>query len=190
MVADITTKQLIGSAILLAIILCVPIAAIWVFCDGRKRGMSRFDAIMWFFGVCLIPIVFLPSWFLWRPKLSEEDKTMTHKEIEQRLVEIVNMPNSGQIITKQGGGKIDSGQRERYKELRHLALEVGASHISTAPQKTANEGELVYAIHQALQTATMIDACKTAARNYKIALIATVIALGSALAAWIAVLSR
>ena len=67
---------------------------------------------------------------------------------------------------------------------------MGASHISTAPQKTANEGELVYAIHQALQTATMIDACKTAARNYKIALIATVIALGSALAAWIAVLSR
>lgn len=36
----------------------------------------------------------------------------------------------------------------------------------------------------------MIDMCKTANRNFVIALIAITIAFGSALAAWIAVLSK
>jgi len=117
---------------------------------------------------------------------------MVHKEIEryrERLREIVNMPDSGELLAiPNSDKKMDTGQYERYKALRHLALEVGGSHISTAPQKTANEGELVYSIHTALQTETMIDMCETAAKNYKIAIIATIIAGIATLAAWAAVL--
>lgn len=42
-------------------------------------------------------------------------------------------------------------------------------------------------IHQALQTASMINMAETAARSYWIALVASLIALLSAAAAWVAV---
>lgn len=104
---------------------------------------------------------------------------MTNKEIENKrnkLIQIVNM-SSGT-------------EDQRRKELRKLALEVGASHKSTERQKTANEGELVVGIQDALQTASMINACKTASRSFWIALIATMAAAISAIAAWAAVIKK
>lgn len=101
---------------------------------------------------------------------------MTYEEIQQKKQRLIDIQKMS-----------DSNQGKRYRALRDLAIEVGASTISTYHQKPANEGELADNIHQALQTATMIDMCKTASRNYVIALIATIIALGSAVALWIAV---
>jgi len=118
---------------------------------------------------------------------------MTRKEIEKaerRLIEINNMPNSGEPIDGPSPGVIyDSGQVQRFKELRKLALEVGGSFISKERQKTANEGELTEGIHIALQSAAMIDACRTAARNFWITLVVAIAAVVSALVACIAVLT-
>jgi len=104
---------------------------------------------------------------------------MTHKEIEkyrQRLTEIkINL-------------KGEQNREQRIAELLSLAMEVGAS---TGWQRSADGGVdpvgLVNNVHMALQTATMINMCKTASRNFIISLLATIIALGSALAAWVAV---
>lgn len=80
-------------------------------------------------------------------------------------------------------------------KLRALAMKVGASTWSFKLGE-ANDAELAYNIHNALQTHTMIkqtytmiNMWKTALRNYKIAIIAAGAALLSALAAWIAVLT-
>ena len=104
---------------------------------------------------------------------------MTRKEIEeyrQRLVEI------------QKGEE----QSKRFEALQALAGEVGASTQGLSmwgdsDRAGVSEGNLVANIHNALQTATMIDMCKTASRNFIIALVATIIALGSAVALWISV---
>jgi hypothetical protein len=81
-------------------------------------------------------------------------------------------------------------------ELQRLALKVGASTQSvfvdaeTAYSKgrPATTSELVYNIHQALQTASMIDACQTVTRNYQITVLASIVAILGALASWGAIL--
>lgn len=102
---------------------------------------------------------------------------MTDEEIEEyekRLVEI-------QV-------KSDNGQ---FKDLQKLAKELGASTIDRYKgHGDAGQAELTENIHQALQTASMINMSKAAAKNYEIASRATKIALGSAIAAWAAVLTR
>ena len=121
---------------------------------------------------------------------------MTRKEIaayRQKLCTILNK---------------DEGQR--FEELKQLAKKVGAGYVHTGIAPIAittpngkgsetiihqnpiaiSESELVLNINNALQTATMINMCKTANRNFIIALIATVIALVSAAAVWVAVLTR
>lgn len=98
---------------------------------------------------------------------------MTDKEIErqrERLVKII--------------GNSDSEHR-KHTALRELGKEVGV--IASLSLYVNNEGgttsvELAGRIQTALQTATMINMCKTASRNYKIALVA-------AIAAWAAVLA-
>ncbi len=100
---------------------------------------------------------------------------MTHKEIgryRKRLVEILQREKTP----------------ERTQALYDLAKEIGAS----TGKKRAGEDDidpvgLVDNIHFALQTASMIDMCRTAAKNYWIALVATLVALISAAAAWTAV---
>lgn len=105
---------------------------------------------------------------------------MTHEEIEkifQRLLSIM----------------AGTGTKEESKEiqLKNLAKDVGASgEMYQASPANAGEPELVANILKSLQTASMILVCKTSSKNYKIALIATVIALGSTLAAWITVLCK
>ncbi len=116
---------------------------------------------------------------------------MTRKEIavyRQNLRTILNNKDDGQ----------------RLEELKQLAKEVGAGYVhtqiaTTTTTKTAtesekliyqnpiSESELVLNINNALQTETMIDVCKTAARNYKIAIAAAIAAVLSALAAWWAI---
>lgn len=98
---------------------------------------------------------------------------MKRKDIEryrQKLIEIQKMPES-----------------ERRGSLEELAKEVGASLVTIYGVGYANRGEIIHNIEQALRTETMIDMCKIANRNFVIALIATVIALGSAAAVWVAV---
>lgn len=96
---------------------------------------------------------------------------MTHKQIEKyrkQLVEILKGP-------------------DKTARLEELAHEVGAS---TCPRQTggiSKEAELAESIHFALQTASMIDMCNTASRNYWIAFVAALVAMASAIAAWTAV---
>jgi hypothetical protein len=112
---------------------------------------------------------------------------MTRKEIagyRQKLRNILNKDDD----------------EERLNELEQLAKEVGAGYVntkiagtSTVPdgngtlttihQNPISESELVLNINNALQTETMIDLCKTAARNFWIAVVAVLIAFVSALAA-------
>jgi len=98
---------------------------------------------------------------------------MKRKDIEryrQELIEVLKIIES-----------------ERGSSLRKLANEVGASLVMAYEVGYAGEGEIVHNIEQALRTETMIDMCKIANRNFVIALIATIIALGSAVALWVAV---
>ena len=107
-----------------------------------------------------------------------------HKEVRQKLVEIQKEPD----------------EKKRIDELKEMAREDGASSIDTKIvgattsqrgtatvtkylQNLISEAELVQNINNALQTESMIDMCKTASRNYKIALVA-------AMAAWAAVLAN
>ena len=113
---------------------------------------------------------------------------MTREEIERYRQKLRNI-----LKNEQDEGK-------RLEALKDLAKEVGAGYVHTkiAPTTTTvpdgngflttihrnpisiSESELVLNINNALQIETMIDMCKTAAKNYKIAVY-------SAIAAWIAV---
>jgi len=119
---------------------------------------------------------------------------MTDEEIEgyrNRLSE----------LTKQC---LDGKQEAKIqKELLKLAREVGAStrvfyvHTSGRIINEADTSELIRNIHQALQTASMANMCRTATGGYKMATQASegarrqfrttvIIAIISAIAAWIA----
>jgi hypothetical protein len=104
---------------------------------------------------------------------------MTHKEIEEYRQKLTQIK-----IDLKG----EENREERITNLLDLAMEVGAS---TGRQRSADGRVdpvgLVNNIHIALQTASMIDMCKTACRNFWIALIAMLVALGSAVAAWVVV---
>lgn len=99
----------------------------------------------------------------------------------------------------------DEGQR--FEELKKLAKKVGAGYIHTGIAPIAittpngkgsetiihqnpiaiSESELVLNINNALQTETMIDVCKIAARNFWVTMLAAIAAVLSALAAWAAI---
>jgi len=111
---------------------------------------------------------------------------MTYDEIKQyrkQLVEIVNIDDAG----------------KRLDPLVALAKKVGASTTrfgrtipndsSEIPRNIISESEIVHNIQTALQTASMLETCRTAVKSYKIAIGATIIAAVSALAAWAAATS-
>ncbi|MBW8002827.1 MAG: hypothetical protein FVQ80_12530 [Planctomycetes bacterium] len=80
--------------------------------------------------------------------------------------------------------------KHRTKLLRELAVEIGAADTSEFGADAASENRIfINNIQLALQTATMIDMCRTASRNFWIAIVAAIIAGLSAVAAWVAVLS-
>jgi len=121
---------------------------------------------------------------------------MTDEQIEayrQQLNELTN---------KCSGTQPESRIQE---ELKKLASEVGAStrilwvHPTSSTIKTsdADTSELIRNIHQALQTASMANMCRTATQGYEIATkasrhacihywIVAAIALLSVVAAWVA----
>jgi len=102
----------------------------------------------------------------------------------------------------------DKPEQKISQALKELAREVGASTcvffvhpVSGSRTGVADTSELIRNIHQALQTASMVNMCKTATEGYEMATkvsrnacinfwIAAAIAFLSAVAAWVAVLSR
>lgn len=118
---------------------------------------------------------------------------MTREEIEGYRQELCCILNT---IKDEG---------ERLEALKELAKKVGAGSMRKGnvlikqdvygKQKyqeadLITEGELVLNINNALQTETMIDMCKTASRNFWIAVVAAIAAALSALAASLAVLTQ
>jgi hypothetical protein len=101
---------------------------------------------------------------------------MDSKEIENKRRELI------QIVNMHSGT-----EAKRLKELRRLALEVGASHLSVTGNRTANEGELVFNIQTALQTASMVNACKATKKAWIVALFAALASMLSAIAALAAI---
>jgi len=117
---------------------------------------------------------------------------MTRKEIEGKkkgLADILREENT----------------EVRLKKLQELAREVGASvtriekvetqkdihgYIHSKLSNEITETEIVHNIQVALQTETMIDMCKTASRNFIIAMVASITAFLSMIAAWVAALLR
>lgn len=98
---------------------------------------------------------------------------MTHEEIEARRREL-------QDILERHENKALNAVDTRHA-LHDLAKQVGAStqavflNVVQGGSRKVSEAEiceLAYNIHQALQTASMIDACRTAAKNHEIALAA------------------
>jgi len=72
-----------------------------------------------------------------------------------------------EILAKEKEGEPADRRTAIHGELQKLAYEVGAWTRTVTPAGTAVAGieELTRNIHQALQTLSMIDACKTAADN-------------------------
>lgn len=103
---------------------------------------------------------------------------MRPKEIErkrERLVKIISNSDS---------------EHSKYAALKELGKEVGVIaplSLSVNNEDETSSVEIADKIQTALQTAAMIDICRTANRNFVIALIASTIALGSAVALWVAV---
>jgi len=100
---------------------------------------------------------------------------MTNKELEKK---------------KRDLREIQTGddKKQRTERLQNLAKALGANIKMQSSGLEANEAELTYNIHYALQTAAMVNMSKTAARNFWIALVASAIAFLSMVAAWVAVL--
>lgn len=99
---------------------------------------------------------------------------MTHKKIEgyrQRLIDIKNMSNPG----------------ERSKAYIELGAKLGASGCGRDIPPGERDAEHIRSINQALQTATVIDMCKVASRNFWITMVTAIAAVLSALAAWAAI---
>jgi len=111
---------------------------------------------------------------------------MTFEEIKQYRQELLNILN----INPEG---------EQHQPLRNLAKKVGAQQPNA--KNVEFRDMIVNNINHALQTASMIEMCKTAAEGYEMATkvsrnacinfwIAAAIAFLSAVAAWVAVLNR
>lgn len=45
------------------------IVAFWVYSDAKNRGKTTRKAFLWFLGVFFVLILFLPLWFITRPKV-------------------------------------------------------------------------------------------------------------------------
>ncbi len=114
-----------------------------------------------------------------------------HSEELRQIVELLK-PEMLKDIAKED---------ETRRRLKMLTLEVGAwpYTVKNGSRAEASNHELVANIQQALQTASMIDACRTAAKNHEITLkaqesarqsqwvsvAAAFAAIATAIAAWV-----
>ena len=91
---------------------------------------------------------------------------MTNREMKGYMTELQH------ILAAYADGTADTSAQEAQvsKQLRSLAMKTGASLCIAwgTKDRPATPSELAYNIHQALQTASMIDACRTAARNARL----------------------
>ena len=119
---------------------------------------------------------------------------MTRKEVEKKkkeLTEILKEENDGvrlerlQKLAKEVGASVT---RMEKIQVRHEFTTSG--QIIYKPSNEITEMEIVHNIQVALQTETMIDMCKTASRNFIIALAASAIALLSTIATWVMALKK
>ena len=93
----------------------------------------------------------------------------------------------------------------RLEELKRLAMEVGASSSrfkgklskEFQSENKITEGEIVHNIRDALRTETTIEMCRISARNFWVAVIASIVAFVSSaisflsmVAAWVAALAK
>ena len=46
----------------------------WVYRDAKRRGKTTGRAFLWFLGVFMVLIVFLPLWFITRPRKKDGDE--------------------------------------------------------------------------------------------------------------------
>ena len=95
-------------------------------------------------------------------------KRESSKDYRKQLLEILQISD----VSKQN------------QPLRNLAKAVGAQQPNASGVEFRDM--IVNNINHALQTLAMIEACKTANKNVFVAIIATLIALVSAIAAWVA----
>ncbi len=111
--------------------------------------------------------------------------TMTREEISLAMQELTQITDS------------NDPEQKRIARLKILAKRVGAGTINTriagsveydgalhTYQTPMQEAELVQNINQSLQTHMMMDSCKTANKQYKIAVLAAIVAVFSSLIAW------
>jgi hypothetical protein len=99
-------------------------------------------------------------------EIDEMADEMTHEEIEAHKNQLIRV---GATIRD-----VQPDNQELLRELQDLAAKVGASPAKPAGADGrswvwATAPDLVHNIHQALQTASMIHACRTAAKNHEIA---------------------
>ena len=126
---------------------------------------------------------------------------MKRKEIaeyRQRLRKILNMEDEVKRISelKQLAKEVGAGSEHTKITAQTIPIEFKTEkgsgtqfHTSTC-QNTISESELVLNINNALQIETTIDMCKTAARNFWIAVISAAAAFLAMLAAWAAVIAK
>lgn len=85
-------------------------------------------------------------------------------------------------------GQDTDNKKSKEIKLKELAVKMGVSTLMyRAESANAGETELANNIFSFLQTASMVDAARTASKNYIIAIIAAISAVISALAAWTAI---
>ncbi len=135
---------------------------------------------------------------------TDNEKNDKYIMTDEQIVE--HRKNLNQLTDKCSDKELEPKIKE---DLKKLARKVGASTYvmwvqpssSSIRSTPAETPELIRNIHQALQTASMVYMCKTATEGYEMATkvsrnacinfwIAAAIAVLSAVAAWVAVLSR
>ncbi len=96
---------------------------------------------------------------------------MTHDEIEAHKHKLA------ECLQRMRDPNVKADDSKLLQDLHELALQVGACPVISVRQASglwswdrARAPEYAYNIHLALQTASMIDACRTAAKNHEIAL--------------------
>lgn len=96
---------------------------------------------------------------------------MTHDEIEEHRRKLAG------YLQRMRDPNVKPADSKLLQDLHELALQVGACPVVSVRNASgswnwdkARTPEYAYNIHLALQTASMIDACQTAAKNHEIAL--------------------
>lgn len=134
--------------------------------------------------IIVIALIIIAIYILFQDMYMSEG-AMTREEINSAMQELTKITDS------------NDSEPERISKLKILAKRVGAGTINTRivgsteykgalhrPQTPIQEAELVQNINQALQTHMMMDSCKTANKQYKIAVLAAIVAVFSTFIAW------